>query len=107
MWNKPTIKQLEKIPSILSNEFKTLQDTKIYLHFFINGSDWYISEYNGKDLFFGFACLNGDHQMAEWGYISFQELIDLKIGFMQIDRDRHFKPCKAINVPLICQCQNW
>ena len=108
MWNKPTIKQLEKIPLILSNEFKHLKDTKVYLHFFIGGSDWYITQYDGKDTFYGFACLNGDLEMAEWGYISFTELINLRVsGAFHVDRDKHFKPCKAINVPLIAKAHKW
>ena len=38
---------------------------------FTGGCDWYITEFDGDDLFFGFAILNSDYEMAEWGYISF------------------------------------
>ena len=48
-------------------------DKLIHLHFFIGGCDWYICEYDGDDLFWGYAYLN-DPQNAEWGYISFPEL---------------------------------
>lgn len=55
------------------------------LHYFKNGSDWYIIEKDAgspddkeqgvQAQAFGFACLNGDSQNAELGYISISELI--------------------------------
>ena len=85
MWNVPCAKRLEKIPRLYETESIPLGDKLIYLHFFIGGCDWYIAEYDGEDLFWGYAILNGDYQNAEWGYISFSELKDIKIGFVEID----------------------
>ncbi len=48
------------------------------MHFFIGNCHWYIAEYDGEDIFFGYAILNGDIQNAEWGYISFSELKEIK-----------------------------
>ena len=55
------------------------------LHYFKNGSDWYITEKDAgspddeeqgvQAQAFGFACLNGDSENAELGYISISELI--------------------------------
>ena len=55
------------------------------LHYFKDGSDWYITEKDAgspddeeqgvQAQAFGFACLNGDSQNAEVGYISISELI--------------------------------
>ena len=101
MWSKPTKKQLEKIPALDSTEDVDAMDKKIYMHFFLGSCDWYIAEFDGTDTMFGFACLNGDLQMAEWGYISYSELVGLKVSFMEVDRDKHFKPCKAGNIELI------
>ena len=53
-------------------------DAMAVLHYFLHGSDWWILE---RDVFkdqlqaFGFACLNGDGQCAELGYISIVELL--------------------------------
>ena len=59
---------------------------EIHLHFFISDCDWYIAEYDGDDLFWGFAILNGDLLNAEWGYISFAELKSIKInGWLEVD----------------------
>lgn len=47
-----------------------------YLHFFNGSSDWYVHEINSDGVMFGYAVLNGDWQMAEWGYTSLEELKD-------------------------------
>jgi hypothetical protein len=52
---------------------------RIFLHFFIGGSDWYVAEFDGDNLFFGYVVLNGDSECAEWGYFSFSELKDVKV----------------------------
>lgn len=52
----------------------------VHLHYFYGGSDWWITE---RDMevkqyqAFGYACLNGDWEMSEFGYISIEELKDL------------------------------
>lgn len=95
MWNIPTTKQLEAIPKIYKTENIAFKDKLIYLHFFIGGSDWYIAEYDGEDLFFGYAILNNDEQCAEWGYISYKELKDIKVRWLETDRERHWLVKKA------------
>lgn len=100
MWNVPTKNQLNKIPSLYTTDEITFRDKKIHMHFFIGGCDWYIAEFDQEnDLFFGYAILNGDHQMAEWGYVSFAELKSLKVrGFMEVDREIHWKIKKASEI---------
>lgn len=76
---------IQKMPHTYQTE-KTPTDEKIvYLHYFFGGSDWYIVEKDkgsGGDKTqyqaFGYAILNGDHEMAEWGYISIEELKSYK-----------------------------
>ena len=86
MWNIPTKQRLTKIPKLYETEHVPLKEKLIYLHFFIGGCDWYVAEYDGKDLFWGFAILNNDLQNAEWGYISFSELKSIKIqNWLEID----------------------
>ena len=79
MWNIPSKTRLERIPKLYETEHIALKEKHIHLHFFIGGCDWYIAEYDGKDLFWGFAILNNDLQMAEWGYTSFGELKAIKV----------------------------
>jgi len=79
MWNTPGIERLARMPGLYGTENVPLQEKMIHLHFFIGDSDWYVCEFDG-DLFFGFAILNGDLEMAEWGYVSLGDLEDLRIG---------------------------
>jgi len=96
MWNEPTQEQLAKISRLYETEDVPLREKPIYLHFFIGGCDWFVSEYDGEDLFFGYAILNNDVEMGEWGYISFEELKAIRIppGF-EIDCEVFDPPGKA------------
>ena len=86
MWNEPSNERLSKIPKLYETEKTPLPDKLIHLHFFIAGSDWYIAEFDGQDLFWGYAILNCDQDNAEWGYISFSELKEVKIhGWLEVD----------------------
>lgn len=94
MWNIPSQERLSKIPRLYETENQRLEDKLIYLHFFMGKCDWYISEFDGDDTFFGYAILNGDYNNADWGYISFSELIALKtfghinqqtLSFLEVD----------------------
>ena len=100
MWSKPTKEDLKKIPRLYSTEGIINDDKVIYGHFFLGGSDWYIAEYDpDKKIFFGYSILNEDYENAEWGYISFKELKELKVCGMEVDRDLHWqmKPMRKIS----------
>jgi hypothetical protein len=85
MWNVPSKERLDKIPRLYETEGIPCKNKLIYLHFFIAGANWYVVEYDGEDLFFGYAILC-DHRYAEWGYFDFQELKDIKIdGWLEVD----------------------
>ena len=110
MWNEPTKERLDKIPRLYETEKVLLKEKKIYLHFFIGGCDWYIAEYDGDDMFWGFAILNNDYEMAEWGYISFRELKSIKLnGWLEIDceLEEYFPVQKAFEIEDICRGNGW
>jgi hypothetical protein len=108
MWNEPGKEELAAIPRLYQTEEVPLKDKLIYLHFFIGGCDWYIAEYDGEDLFWGFAILNGDLEMAEWGYLSFEEIKSLKIGpGIEVDRDLGWMVKPAFKVQKIREAQLW
>lgn len=105
MWGKCSPEQLaKKIPARLydQSEIKTSKQI-VYAHFFIGGSDWWVTEYDPvEDLGFGFACLNGDTQNSEWGYIPISELREIKImGAIEVDFDKFWKAKPAGEVPAI------
>jgi len=74
MWNEPTKEELDRLPRLYQTEDVPLAEKLIQMHFFLGGCDWWIAEFDGEDLFFGYAVLNGDWELAEWGYISLSEL---------------------------------
>jgi len=108
MWNEPTKEQLSRIPKLYETENTPLEEKLVHFHFFLGGSDWYVAEYDGDDLFFGYAILNGDTEMAEWGYISFRELKELKVrpGF-EVDCDLFWKVRPASQVDKIRAAHQW
>ena len=110
MWNQPTKERLAKIPKLYECEDVPVQDKEIYLHFFLGGSDWFISETDGEDIMFGFCILNNDYEMAEWGYVSLSELRSIKIeGWLEVDceLEEHWKVRTAKEVEQIRKACGW
>jgi len=103
MWNEPSLARLSNIPRLYETEHIPLKDKIIHLHFFIGGCDWFIAEYDGDDLFFGYAILNNDTQNAEWGYVSFDELRELNVRGIEIDCElaEHWPPTPVSQIPKI------
>jgi hypothetical protein len=97
---------LNRLPKFYETDSISLSGKLIYLHFFIFGSDWYISEYDVDDLFWGFVILGEDNINAEWGHISFQELRELNINGIEVDYDLHWKPVPAGEIDKITKCIN-
>lgn len=99
MWNEPTIEDLRIIPRLYSTENTPIEEKIVVEHFFILDSDFYIIEYDGSSIFWGFVLLNNDFQNAEFGYISFYELKAMKIGFLEVDRDLYWevRPVKHVS----------
>lgn len=96
---KPTAHDLmtpelaKQMPALYAQDGKGA-NAIVHAHFFLGGSDWYALEYDGKDEFFGFVCLNGDTQMAELGYFYRSELESVCVGPLRqrVERDLHWKP---------------
>lgn len=93
MWNKPSQEELAKLPPFYSSEPTPIEDKIIYMHFFLGSADWYVAEFDGQDTFFGFVNL-GDPMNAEWGTFSLQELDEINIGGIEVDRELHWQPTK-------------
>ncbi len=91
-------KMISDLKATIANMPKTYEtegmgdDAMVSLHYFLGSSDWYIIEKDSEDeqlQAFGFACLNGDKQNAELGYISIEELIE-----NGVELDLYYKPEK-------------
>ena len=90
---KGKIKEMETIIGNMAKTYETDGQGNAAiatLHYFRGGSDWWIIERDIEDdqlQAFGFACLNGDAQNAEPGYISIEELISYGVEI-----DLYFTP---------------
>lgn len=61
------------------------------IHLFDANSDFYITEWDGKDEAFGYVILNGDKINAEWGYIDLKRLVSShKSPWNQLEIDLHY-----------------
>jgi hypothetical protein len=110
VWNEPSKSRLARIPKLYETEDTPLKEKRICLHFFVGGCDWYIAEYDGEDLFWGFAILNGDYDNAEWGYVSFAELRSVKVaGWVEVDCETEdaWTVRKASEIPKIRVANGW
>jgi hypothetical protein len=105
MWNEPEKDDLDKIPGLYATEGTPLPDKLIHLHFFFGSSSWYVAEYDGADIFWGFAILNDDLFSAEWGYFPLSELRALIIpGIIRVDCDLFWQVRPAREVDKIRRC---
>jgi hypothetical protein len=104
MWSKPKKSDLKKIPALGAQDGKHTRDSIVYAHFFLAGMDWFITEHDGEDTFFGFAILFPGSGMAEWGYISFEELKSVKVrGVFEVDFDANWTQRKVSDVAKIVE----
>lgn len=82
---------IESMPGPYGTEGQGVR-MKAFLHYFAGSSDWYIFEKDSVEnepqlQAFGFACLNGDEQNAELGYINISEIIACNV-----ELDLHYEP---------------
>ena len=78
---------LHKCPKI--GETDGMKEHPAIFHYFHGATDFYICEYDGNDLMYGFAILGGDLPNSEWGYFSLSELAEtasLNIDYYWIDK---------------------
>ena len=102
MFNTPTEAQLTKVPALYATEHIPVENKTIHCHFFLGECHWFIVETDHADTMFGFCILNGDLAMAEWGYVSLEDLKSIKVnGMIEVEYDCYWKPKPASDVELI------
>ena len=81
----PLDKQIQAIPKRQSSG---IDELIVYAHFFYAGSDWFITDWNGKNELFGYTILNGDVQMSELGGLWLSDLVNDG----RVELDFHWTP---------------
>ena len=74
--------RLKNCPKIGKTEGK--KEHPVIFHYRFRETHIYVCEFDGDDLFFGYAILNGDLHNSEWGYSSLSEIKNIphfKIDF--------------------------
>lgn len=68
----------------------------VHAHYFVGSHDWLVTEYDPEeDRAFGWACLGGDRQNAELGYVFLAELdgvIATPRGPVMVDLEKPWTP---------------
>lgn len=69
---------LQKIPKFYEQDGKGY-DSIVYAHYFVGGTDIFITEREEENGLFGYTILNGDYEMSEFGYSSLDELKSIRV----------------------------
>lgn len=89
---------LKKIPGIGEQDGKG-EDARVFVKFFnpVGAATWYATEFDGKDLFFGYVDLGLGPGCSELGYFSLQELKSVRCPFgLSIERDLYWDDTKTL-----------
>ena len=109
MLNRPTESELLELAQIKVDKDAPLEDRVIHMHFFLDGHDWYVSEYDPRRRhFFGYMIPNDDYHLARWGYFCFDELDRArKNANAEVVRNTSWHPKKAIQIDRIRDVYAW
>ncbi|WP_328384361.1 AAA family ATPase (plasmid) [Micromonospora zamorensis] len=89
------------IPALYDTAGIPSGDIVIYAHYFSSNSDYWIAEYDPRvGRAFGYACVNGDADGAEWGYSYLPELEAAGGGLNIVERDLYWTPRPASDLDL-------
>lgn len=94
----PPAAELAVIPRLYeTDDSGPMGDRVVHLHYFTSASDWWLIEVDTAEARgFGYVCLNGDIDMAEWGYVDLT-LVG-RAFFTLVERDLHWVPRPAREV---------
>lgn len=87
-----------KIPKLYETERVPLPEKVAHVKLFHPASSWtwYVMEYDGQDTCFGLVA----GQETEFGYFSLQELSELQVCGLPIERDMCFRPTQVQDLPV-------
>lgn len=77
---KQKLKDIANIAKQITTDDELINEDgthNVGFHYFVGNSDFYISEIKSDGTAFGYTILNGDLEMAEWGYQNIEEIINV------------------------------
>jgi len=86
-----------------------LEDRIVHMHFFCEGRDWYLVEYDPlRRVFFGLFVPDRDDRNAQWGHFSLEELTQRGTATGQeVVRNLDWTPKRAFQVDRIRDTCGW
>ena len=89
----------QQIPALYSQESIKIQEKTVHAKFFFPAADWTWFVTEGKQetddyIFFGFVI----GFVEEWGYFTLNELQNINVEHLTVERDLHFKAGKFCDV---------
>lgn len=89
----------ERIPKLYSQEKVKTEEKTVHAKFFFPAADWtwFVTEGEQEDgdyVFFGYVI----GFESEWGYYTLNELQNIKVAGLMVERDLFFKPGKFSDV---------
>jgi hypothetical protein len=89
----------EQIPSLYSQEQTAAEEKQVYAKFFFPAGNWTWFVVEGEDegddyVFFGYVI----GFEAEWGYFTLNELQNINVKGLTVERDLYFKPGKFADI---------
>ena len=87
-----------RLPKLYETESVALPEKVAYAKLFHPASSWtwYVMEYDGQDTCFGLVV----SQETEFGYFSLQELSELQVFGLPVERDLYFRPTRVQDLPI-------
>lgn len=88
-----TAENKRQLPALYSQDGKGMEAVA-YVKFFhpMSRYTFYVTEFDGTDTLFGYCVSPLGPDCDELGYASLQELTELRVRGLGIERDLHFKP---------------
>lgn len=86
---KQKLKDIAKIAHKMTTNDELVNEDgshNVAFHYFVGNTDFYISQLYPDGTAFGYTILNGDVEMAEWGYQNIEEIINVS---QWIEMDYH------------------
>lgn len=109
MINRPKESELLKLSQIKINKNTPLEERVIYMHFFLDGHDWYLSEYDPlRRTFYGYIVPRDQYHKAGWDHFNIDELNQMRDHKnRRVTRNTDWIPIQAIKVDRIRDAYTW
>jgi len=109
MINRPNESELLKLAQNKIHKNTPLEERVMHMHFFLDGHDWYLSEYDPLSrTFFGYVVPQDQYHKAGWSRFSIDDLYQMR-GHKnrRVTRNTDWIPRRAMEIDRIRDAHAW